>query len=80
LGTLLNPEATADCSYCPLKSADQVLARSDMYYDQRWRNWAIGFAFIVFNGAFVFGFYFVKVQPWGKWHERVSGMWRRTTR
>ncbi|KAF6518523.1 hypothetical protein HZS61_002601 [Fusarium oxysporum f. sp. conglutinans] len=29
-GTLLNPDATASCSYCPLGYADQVLARSDM--------------------------------------------------
>ncbi|KAG7416620.1 ZEB2-regulated ABC transporter 1 [Fusarium oxysporum f. sp. raphani] len=28
-GTLLNPDATASCSYCPLGYADQVLARSD---------------------------------------------------
>ncbi|RGP60268.1 ABC transporter cdr4 [Fusarium sporotrichioides] len=27
-GTLLNPGATTNCSYCPLKSADQILARS----------------------------------------------------
>ncbi|KAF4434587.1 putative ABC1 transport protein [Fusarium austroafricanum] len=29
LGTLLNPDATSSCSYCPLKYTDQILARSD---------------------------------------------------
>jgi ABC-type multidrug transport system permease subunit len=48
-GTLLNPNATVDCSYCPLTSADQVLSRSGMYYSQRWMDWGIGFAYIAFN-------------------------------
>ncbi|KAH7205058.1 hypothetical protein BKA60DRAFT_656224 [Fusarium oxysporum] len=38
LGTLLSPDATASCPYCPLAYVDQVLARSGMYYDERWRN------------------------------------------
>ncbi|EWZ27859.1 hypothetical protein FOZG_18419 [Fusarium oxysporum Fo47] len=38
LGTLLSPDATASCPYCPLAYVDQVLASSGMYYDERWRN------------------------------------------
>ena len=38
LGTLLSPDATASCPYCPLAYVDQVLARPGMYYDERWRN------------------------------------------
>lgn len=48
-GALLNPDSTTDCSYCPLEYADQILARSGMYYHNRWRDWALGFAFIAFN-------------------------------
>ncbi|CAG1980250.1 unnamed protein product [Fusarium graminearum] len=48
-GTLLNPDATTNCSYCSLVSADQVLARSEMYYSDRWMDWGLGFAYIAFN-------------------------------
>lgn len=58
-GTLLNPDATADCSYCPLRSADQVLARSWIFYEDRWFDWALGFAYIGFNISAVFAFYYL---------------------
>ena len=48
-GQLLNPDATSSCRYCPLTSADQFLAASNVYPDQRWRNFGIGFAYIGFN-------------------------------
>lgn len=58
-GALLNPGATTNCSYCPLRSADQVLARSGMYYDQKWMDWGVGFAFVAFNIAGAFGFFYL---------------------
>ena len=48
-GQLLNPSATSGCEYCPLTSADQFLAATNVYASQRWRNFGIGFAYIVFN-------------------------------
>ena len=48
-GQLYNPSATSGCEYCPLSSAEQFLAASNIYPEQRWRNWGIGFAFIIFN-------------------------------
>ncbi|EXJ78566.1 hypothetical protein A1O1_08967 [Capronia coronata CBS 617.96] len=48
-GRLYNPSATAGCEYCPLTSADQFLAGSNIYYSERWRNFGIGFAYIAFN-------------------------------
>ncbi|GAM42345.1 xenobiotic-transporting ATPase [Talaromyces pinophilus] len=48
-GTLYNYNATSDCQYCSLQSANQVLAGSNIYPDQRWLNWGIGWAYIVFN-------------------------------
>ncbi|CEI41683.1 ABC transporter CDR4 [Fusarium venenatum] len=56
-GTLLNPGATTDCSYCPLTFADQILARSDMHYSDRWMDWGVGFAYIAFNVGATFLFY-----------------------
>jgi ATP-binding cassette subfamily G (WHITE) protein 2 (PDR) len=48
-GQLYNPSATARCEYCPLKSADQFLAASRVFPSQRWRNFGIGWAYIIFN-------------------------------
>lgn len=48
-GALYNPHATAGCEYCPLRTADQFLSGSNISPDQRWRNFGIGFAYIVFN-------------------------------
>lgn len=48
-GQLYNPTATAQCQYCPLTSADQFLAASNVYASERWRNFGIGFAYIGFN-------------------------------
>ena len=48
-GQLYNPNATSQCEYCPLSSADQFLAATNIYASQRWRNFGIGFAYIFFN-------------------------------
>ena len=48
-GALYNPQATTSCEYCPLRNADQFLAGSGISPDQRWRNFGIGFAYIIFN-------------------------------
>jgi ATP-binding cassette subfamily G (WHITE) protein 2 (PDR) len=48
-GQLYNPTATAGCEYCPLTSAEQFLAASNVYPSERWRNFGIGFAYIGFN-------------------------------
>lgn len=48
-GQLYNPSATAGCQYCPLTSADQFLAASNIYPSQRWRDFGIGWAYVVFN-------------------------------
>ncbi|KIW81857.1 hypothetical protein Z517_04883 [Fonsecaea pedrosoi CBS 271.37] len=48
-GQLYNPDATSQCQYCPLTSADQFLAASKIYPSDRWRNFGIGFSYIVFN-------------------------------
>ena len=48
-GQLYNPSATSQCHYCPLTSADQFLAASNVYWTQRWRNFGIGWAYIIFN-------------------------------
>ncbi|KAJ5154367.1 CDR ABC transporter [Penicillium coprophilum] len=64
-GQLLNPEATSDCSYCSLRVADQYLSTAGIEYGDRWRNFGIMWAFIIFN-VFVatIMYYLVRVKRW----------------
>ncbi|QPC78086.1 hypothetical protein HYE68_008838 [Fusarium pseudograminearum] len=77
-GALLNPEATDDCSYCPIRDTDQVLARSGMYYQDRWRDWALGFAYVIFNIAATFLLYALfRLALWRMGVQRAKEMFRR---
>jgi ATP-binding cassette subfamily G (WHITE) protein 2 (PDR) len=65
-GALQNPEATSSCRYCILQNADQYLAGSNIYYEQRWRNFGILWAFILFNTFIaVLTYYIFRVFKWG---------------
>lgn len=48
-GVIQNPSATSSCQYCALTNADQFLSGSSIFYGERWRNYGILFAFIMFN-------------------------------
>jgi ABC-type multidrug transport system permease subunit len=48
-GTIQNPEDSQSYRYCSLSNADQFLAGSNIFYGERWRNFGIIFAFIIFN-------------------------------
>jgi ATP-binding cassette subfamily G (WHITE) protein 2 (PDR) len=48
-GTIQNPGATSACEYCSLSNSNQFLASVSISYDERWRNFGIIFAFILFN-------------------------------
>ncbi|KAF2204557.1 ABC multidrug transporter-like protein [Delitschia confertaspora ATCC 74209] len=48
-GRIQNPNATESCRYCSMTNADQFLSASSIYYGDRWRNFGILFAFIIFN-------------------------------
>ncbi|KXH37611.1 ABC-2 type transporter [Colletotrichum salicis] len=64
-GQLQNPDATEACRYCSLSNADQYLAGSNIFYDERWRNFGIVWAFIFFNIFIaVISYYLVRVKKW----------------
>jgi ATP-binding cassette, subfamily G (WHITE), member 2, PDR len=68
-GVLRNPSATANCSYCPLRSTDQFLATRDIYYKNRWRNAGLLWAYIIFNIIATAVFYFAfRVKRWSIAH------------
>lgn len=48
-GRIYNPSATANCQYCTVSNADQFLTSVAIKYTTRWRDYGIGFAYIVFN-------------------------------
>jgi ATP-binding cassette subfamily G (WHITE) protein 2 (PDR) len=62
-GTLNNPDASADCSYCALSVADQYLNGSNIYWSERWRNFGLMWAYVIFNiAAATFLYYFFRVR------------------
>ncbi|OLN81927.1 ABC transporter CDR4-like protein 4 [Colletotrichum chlorophyti] len=64
-GQLQNPDATDACRYCSLTNADQYLAGSNIVWDERWRNFGIVWAFIIFNiFVAVVSYYLVRVKKW----------------
>ena len=48
-GKLLNPDSVTGCEYCPIRSADQALATSLVFWSDRWRNFGIVLVYIGFN-------------------------------
>lgn len=64
-GKLINPEATSQCGYCALSTSDQFLASSSFSWSTRWRNYGIGFSYILFNIAMaVLLYYAFRVRKW----------------
>jgi ABC-type multidrug transport system permease subunit len=44
-----------------------------MYYDEKWRNWGLGFIYIAFNITAIFAFYYLFILiVWGLWIKRSS--------
>ncbi|RMY66568.1 hypothetical protein D0863_08338 [Hortaea werneckii] len=62
-GTLSNPDATSNCSYCALSGADQFLTSVGISFSDRWRNFGLLWVYIGFNiMAAVFLYYFFRVR------------------
>ncbi|KAI0889730.1 ABC-2 type transporter-domain-containing protein [Annulohypoxylon maeteangense] len=67
LGYLQNPNATEACRYCSLSKADDFLAPSGIYWDDRWRNFGLVWVYIVFNVMVTVGTYYLfRVARWGR--------------
>lgn len=65
-GYLLDPNAAGNCSYCKVKSTNVFLAGIGSDYQDRWRNFGIGWAFIAFNIAAALALYWLARMPKGK--------------
>ncbi|TGJ85821.1 hypothetical protein E0Z10_g2926 [Xylaria hypoxylon] len=64
-GYLLNPDARADCQYCPYTSGNQYLATLNIDANEKWRDFGIFLAFCISNWALVYFFiYTVRIRGW----------------
>ncbi|KAI4716566.1 putative ABC transporter [Aureobasidium sp. EXF-10727] len=64
-GYLLNPDASADCQYCPYEYANGYLASLNIKASQAWRDLGIFCIFVVSNWALVYFFiYTVRIKGW----------------
>ncbi|KAL9000682.1 MAG: hypothetical protein Q9169_000718 [Polycauliona sp. 2 TL-2023] len=50
-GYVLNPEATSQCQFCPIRDTNVFLTQLYSEYSTRWRNFGIMWAYIIFNIA-----------------------------
>ncbi|KAL6409296.1 ATPase [Ilyonectria robusta] len=66
-GQLQNPQDTEQCRYCAFSNADQYLSGSNIYWSQRWRNYGIFWAYIIFDIFMATALYYVfRVKKWSK--------------
>jgi ATP-binding cassette, subfamily G (WHITE), member 2, PDR len=60
---ITNPNATSDCKFCALGSTNDFLTQINANYAQRWRNFGIIWAFIVFNAFVAVFLYWLVLVP-----------------
>ncbi|KAF7350492.1 hypothetical protein MVEN_01354800 [Mycena venus] len=62
-GSILNPNATSDCQFCPVAETNVFLAASGISYSERWRNHGILWVYIIFNATAALFFYWLFRVP-----------------
>jgi ABC-type multidrug transport system permease subunit/ABC-type multidrug transport system ATPase subunit len=71
-GYLADDNATANCSLCPTGDTNTFLAGVGTYYSDRWRNFGILWAYIIFNIFAALGVYWLARVPKGKKVEKTK--------
>ncbi|CCF46345.1 ABC transporter [Colletotrichum higginsianum] len=62
-GSVDNPDATDACRFCPIAETNSFLASVNVDFANRWRNFGIMWAFVVFNVAAAFFLYWLARVP-----------------
>ncbi len=62
-GYLTNPNATNQCEFCAASDTNVYLAQLSSHYENRWRNFGIMWAFIIFNVFAALFFYWLARVP-----------------
>lgn len=65
-GYLTNADATSDCNFCTVSNSNVYLSSVSTDYSDRWRNFGIMWAFIIFNVFAALGLYWLARVPKGK--------------
>jgi ABC-type multidrug transport system permease subunit len=65
-GYLTNPNSTDTCTFCTVSDTNVFLASVSADYNDRWRNFGIIWAFIIFNMFAALGLYWLARVPKGK--------------
>ncbi|KAK1978333.1 ABC-2 type transporter-domain-containing protein [Colletotrichum cereale] len=65
-GYLVNSAATDFCAYCRMNTTDDYLARFEIKYDDRWRNFGLLWVYIGFNVVAACGLYWLVRVPKGQ--------------
>lgn len=64
-GYVENPDATQDCSFCQVATTNVFLNQINANYGDRWRNFGILWAYVIFNVVFALVFYYFGRMPKG---------------
>ncbi|KAF3761700.1 ABC transporter CDR4 [Cryphonectria parasitica EP155] len=65
-GYLTNANATSDCQFCSISESNVYLTGISTSYGERWRNFGIMWAFIIFNIFAALGLYWLARVPKGR--------------
>lgn len=65
-GYLADESATDECLYCPISSTNSFLTQVSSNYENRWRDFGIGWAFVVANIVAALFLYWLVRMPKGK--------------
>lgn len=70
-GYLLDPGAS-DCQFCVIDTTDAFLTASNISYANRWRNYGILWAFVIFNVFAALALYWLVRMPKKQKEEKVK--------
>jgi len=72
-GSIQNPDATSQCSYCQVSDTNVFLHAVASSYSDRWRNFGIMWAYVVFNiAAALLLYWLVRVPKKSKMTKEVG--------
>lgn len=74
-GYVVNGNATADCEFCPISDTNKFLVGVNAEYGDRWRNFGILWAYIVFNVFGALALYWLVRVP-----KRNLGLFKKKTK
>jgi ABC-type multidrug transport system permease subunit len=58
-----NNDTSSSCTYCPMSESNAFMASKNLSFDNRWRDFALVWAYCVFNIAAAVGFYWLMRVP-----------------